>query len=285
MQVTARGLTFDVHTGGPDTGEPALLLHGFPQHSRQWDLVTPVLHRAGIRTIALDQRGYSPGARPAGVEAYRMGECVADAVAILDALGLDTAHVVGHDWGAVVGWQLAARHPDRVTTLTALSVPHPLAMAAALGSDADQRQRSSYVRLFREQGKAEQVLLADDAQRLRAMLVGVPSDRAEQYVEPMRDPAALTAALNWYRAMSAADLAGLGPVTVPTTYLWSDGDIAIGRSAAEGCGAHVTGEFRFVDLTGVTHWVPDEAPAAVADAIVERIGQSSLGGLPSGLTG
>ncbi|GAB3860330.1 hypothetical protein GCM10029963_63080 [Micromonospora andamanensis] len=129
-----------------------LLLHGFPQHSGEWDGVLPALHTAGLRSYALNQRGYSPQARPAEVEAYRLGELVADAAAVLDALGVPAAHVVGHDWGAVVGWALAATHPDRVRTLTAVSVPHPAAMAYALTHDPQQKARSAYMLLFRQPG-------------------------------------------------------------------------------------------------------------------------------------
>jgi pimeloyl-ACP methyl ester carboxylesterase len=271
MQITARGLTFDVHLDGPDDGAAVLLLHGFPQHSGEWDLVAPTLHREGLRTIALDQCGYSPGARPAETAGYRLAECVADPLAILDALRVEAAHVLGHDWGAVVGWHLAARHPARVRSLTAVSVPHPLALAAALAADPDQRQRMAYTALFRQPGKAEQVLLADDGRRLRAMLTGVPPDRIDRYVRPLLEPGALTAALQWYRAVSQADLAGLGPVEVPTTLVWSDQDAAIGRTAAEGCGKYVTGDYRFVEVAGVTHWIPEEAPEAVSEAALERI--------------
>jgi pimeloyl-ACP methyl ester carboxylesterase len=269
--IGARGLTFDLAVDGPEDGAAVLLLHGFPQHSGEWDEILPSLHAAGLRSYALNQRGYSPGARPSSVEDYRMAECVADAAAVLDALGVDAAHVVGHDWGALVAWHLAARHPDRVHTLTALSLPHPAAMAHALSTDSDQRDRSSYIRLFQQADKAEQVLLADDAAALRGMLAGVGAGRVDAYAGPMREPAALTAALNWYRAMSREDLAGTGPVTVPTTYVWSDGDIAVGRTTAEACAAHVTGDYRFVTLSGVTHWIPDEAPAAVAEAVLARI--------------
>jgi pimeloyl-ACP methyl ester carboxylesterase len=273
MHISVRGFTFDVHLGGPEGGTAVLLLHGFPQHSGQWDLVAPTLHQVGLRTIALDQRGYSPGARPEDTAAYRIAECVADPLAILDALRVDAAHVLGHDWGALVGWHLASRHPDRVRTFTAVSVPHPLALAAAVGADPDQRERSSYIRLFRAPGRAEQVLLADGGCRLRRMLEGVPPDRIESYLRPLREPGALTAALQWYRAMSPADLAGLGPVAVPTTLVWSDHDEAIGRTAAEGCAAYVTGEFAFLEVAGVTHWVPEEAPEAVSEAALDRIGE------------
>jgi pimeloyl-ACP methyl ester carboxylesterase len=271
MQVNARGFTFDIDVAGPDTGVPALLLHGFPQHSRQWDLVAPLLHRHGVRTAALDQRGYSPGARPGEVGAYRIGECVADAAAVLDELGWDSAHVIGHDWGAVVGWHLAGSQVARVRSLTAVSVPHPVALATALATDADQRTRSAYIGLFQQEGHAERLLLDDDARRLRSLLAGVPTDRVELYVQRMREPGALTAALNWYRAMSAADLAGLAPVKVPTTFVWSDADAAIGRTAAEACAAQVTGAYRFVEVPGVSHWLPEEAPQVVAEAAAALI--------------
>jgi pimeloyl-ACP methyl ester carboxylesterase len=273
MQVQARGLTFEVRGGGPADGVPVLLLHGFPQHAGEWDDVTPALHAAGLRTYAPDQRGYSPLARPGAVEAYRIPELVADAAALLDALGVGAAHVVGHDWGAIVAWGLAAAHPDRVRTLTAVSVPHPAAMAHALATDREQKARSSYIALFRRPGTAERVLLALRAAVLRKLLGGVgDADRVARYAAPMRAPGALTAALNWYRAMSGADLAAVGPVSVPTTFVWSDKDVAIGRTAAQACAAHVTGEYRFVPLAGVSHWIPDEAPGPLAEAILARTG-------------
>jgi pimeloyl-ACP methyl ester carboxylesterase len=268
-RVAARNLTFDVHAGGPAEGEPVLLLHGFPQHSGEWDAVVPALHEAGLRTYALDQRGYSPGARPPAVDDYRIAECVADVPAVLDALGVDRAHLVGHDWGAVVAWHTAARYPERVRTMTAVSVPHPAAMAHAMATDAGQKARSSYIGLFRREGTAEQALLAADAARLRRLLAG--TGRTDVYVEPMLAPGALTAALNWYRAMSRADLDGVGPVAVPTTYVWSDGDAAVGAVAAEACRDHVIGAFEFLTLAGVSHWIPDEAPRVLADAVLARV--------------
>ncbi|WP_229402467.1 alpha/beta fold hydrolase [Micromonospora okii] len=273
MQVEARGLTFEVRAGGPAEGETVLLLHGFPQHAGEWDGVTPALHAAGLRTYAPDQRGYSPLARPEAVGAYRIPELVADAAALLDALGVTAAHVVGHDWGAIVAWGLAAAHPDRVRTLTAVSVPHPAAMAHALATDTEQKARSSYIALFRRPGKAEKVLLALRAAALRKLLGGVgDATRVARYADPMRAPGALTAALNWYRAMSRADLAAVGPVPVPTTFVWSDRDVAIGRAAAEACAAHVTGDYRLVTLAGVSHWIPDAAPGPLAEAILARTG-------------
>lgn len=269
MQMAVRGFTFEVHVGGPEGGAPVLLLHGFPQNAGEWDVVAPLLHAYGYQTVAPDQRGYSHGARPAEVGAYRIDEPVADALAILDARGIGRAHVVGHDWGALVGWHLAGRYPERVRTFTAVSIPHPRAVAAAVAEDPEQRERLSYVALFRQEGKAEEVLLADDAKRLRAMFTGCPAERVDGYVEPMREPGALTAALNWYRAGNFAE-SDLGQIDVPTTYVWGDRDVAIGRAAAGRCGDWVSSAYRFVPLTGFSHWLPDEAPAQLAEAVHQQ---------------
>ena len=270
MRITVRDLAFDVHLGGPDTGAPVLLLHGFPQHAGEWDLVAPLLHAYGYRTVAPDQRGYSPGARPTGVSAYRIGELVADALAVLDALGIGRAHVVGHDWGAIVAWHLAGRHADRVRTVTAVSIPHPRATLSAGHDDPDQRERLAYLELFQHPDKAVDVLLADDAKRLRAMFDGCPPERVASYVEPMLEPGALRTALNWYGAMGTPDLGPLGEIEVPTTYVWGDRDVAIGPVAAQRCADWVRGPYDFVPLTGFSHWVPDEAPVELAEAIRAR---------------
>ncbi|MEV6923175.1 alpha/beta hydrolase [Dactylosporangium sp. NPDC051485] len=272
MQITARGLTFDVVEGGPEGGAPVLLLHGFPQHSGEWAAVTPHLHAAGLRTYALDQRGTSPGARPEAVEAYRITECALDVVAVLDALGVAAVHLVGHDWGAVCAWHVALRHPERVRTLTAVSLPHPHASAHATSTDPDQKARFGYIKLFRQAGVAEERLLAEDARRLRRLFdgSGLSAEAVDAYVRPLLEPGALTAALNWYRAMSPLDLAGLGPCRVPTTYLWSDGDLAVGPTAARACAEHVAADYRFVPLAGISHWIPDQAPSEVAAAVLAR---------------
>lgn len=275
MELTVRGLTFQIRAGGPEDGPVVLLLHGFPQHGGEWDAVVPALRDAGLRTIAPDLRGYSPGARPAAVADYRVAESVADVLAIADALGAgERFDVVGHDWGAVVGWCLAAAHPDRVRTLTALSVPHPGAVQRALVAGWDQRRRSAYILLFRQRWIAERVLLARNARALRTAFAGSGLDDAavERYLAPLREPGALTAALNWYRAVDLQVLAATPPVEVPTTYLWSDGDPALGPVAAADCAEFVRGPYTFLSLAGVSHWIPDQRPAAVIEAILGRVG-------------
>ena len=272
MQIPVGDLVFDAVQHGEADGEVVLLLHGFPQSSWCWRHVWPGLVEAGYRVVAPDQRGYSPGARPEGVAAYAMPELVGDVLGVLDALGVERAHVVGHDWGAAVAWQVGARHPDRVRTLTAVSVPHPLAFSEALRSDDDQRERSRYIRLFQVEGKAEEVLLRDDDSGLRSFFRGAQASAdVDRYLAEMHEPGRLTACLNWYRAMGRETVDGLPPVTVPTTYVWSDGDLALGRTAAEATGQHVAGPYRFVELTGRSHWLPEEAADELTAVLLEQL--------------
>ena len=269
QQVEARGLTFDVYEGGPPGGPAVLLLHGFPQDHREFELIAPRLHDAGLRTYALDQRGYSPGARPPFVSEYRLTEAVADAVAVLDGLGVDAAHVIGHDWGAQIGWMLAALHPDRVRTLTAVSVPHPMALRLALRSRPSQRARFAYMGVFRSP-VAEWLLLAGNGVMLRAMMRPI-GYRAHLYAEAMREPGRLTGALNWYRALSARAFEGVRLIKVPTTYVWSDKDPVVGLTAALRTADWVEAGYELVAMKGIGHWVPEEAPGALADAALARI--------------
>jgi len=146
-RLQARGLVFDALVAGPPAGELVVLLHGFPQTAACWARVAEALAAAGYRVLAPDQRGYSPGARPAAVRAYRMPELVGDVLALAEAAGAARFHLVGHDWGGAVAWALAGRHPERVATLTSVSTPHPRAFAAALLTGG-QLLRSAYIGFF-----------------------------------------------------------------------------------------------------------------------------------------
>jgi pimeloyl-ACP methyl ester carboxylesterase len=233
-----------------------------------------VLAEAGYRAVAPDQRGYSPRARPEGAEHYQ----VRHLVAVADWIGGHQVHLVGHDWGAAVAWQVAARYPQRLRTLTALSVPHPLALTRALGGEAggDQAERSSYIDTFRTEG-SEHVLAAGGGAGLRHLLVesGLSEDEAAPYVEALGDPAALRAALSWYRAMDSSLLDDLGPVTTPTLFVWSTDDRSISREAAELTAEHVAGPYRFEVLDGVTHWIPEQAPQALAQMLLNHLRDST----------
>jgi pimeloyl-ACP methyl ester carboxylesterase len=266
------GLTFDVRDAGPADGEPVVLLHGFPQDASAWDRVVPVLHGAGLRTLAPDQRGYSPMARPRGRAAYRLRELVDDVLALLDTAGLEHAHVVGHDWGGGVGWALAAWHPDRVRTLTALSTPHPGAVAKAMVT-SDQALRSTYMAAFQVPFLPEQMLLAGGGAPLRRMLrqSGLPDHAAEHYVTRMLEPGALTAALGWYRALPWQAGEPIGRVTVPTLHVWSTGDRFLGRAATEDTGRFCGQDYRLEVLEDVPHWIPELAAERVGELVVAHV--------------
>ena len=271
-EIPVGDLTFDVLISGPDDGIPLVALHGFPESAASWGKVTPLLTAAGYRVIAPNQRGYSAGARPEGVDAYKIEHLVADVVGLLDALGLSDAHLVGHDWGSAVAWQVAGRHPNRIRSLTAISVPHPTAFGWALREDEDQKQRSSYIGLLRQEGKAEEVLSEDNFRRLRAMFDGqIDPEFADEHIRVLSGEGALTGALNWYRAMTR-DFGDIDRTTVPTTYVWSTGDTALGRAGAERCGEFVDAPYEFVVLDGGSNWIPEERAEELAEAILARAG-------------
>ncbi|MFE6861815.1 alpha/beta fold hydrolase [Nocardia sp. NPDC057668] len=264
---------FEVHRAGPvSTAQrtTALLLHGFPQSAASWHAVAQHLSAFGITSYAPNQRGYSAGARHHPVEAYRLSELVADVVGLCDALALDTVHLVGHDWGAIVAWATAAHHPDRVTSLTAVSVPHPAAFARAIGTDPEQQEMSAYLGLLEQDGTAD-LLLTNDAAALRLGYGdALTRETADAHIRLLSEPGAMSAALNWYRARGTS-WHEVPPVTVPTTFVWGADDMAVSRSAAYGCAEHVTAPYEFVELAATGHWVPEQEPARLSTAIIHRI--------------
>jgi pimeloyl-ACP methyl ester carboxylesterase len=267
-------LVLDAVVAGPEDGAPVLLLHGWPQTSLSWSHVIPALASSGLRVAAVDQRGYSAGARPADVAAYRTDHLVRDATEVISALGWESAHVVGHDWGAVVAWTLAAVQPAWVRTLTALSVPHPAALAAALAEDPVQREKSAYMTFFRtDPATAAQVLVRNHGDALRQVYGdAVHHHEVEAYVDFFSHGDALEASLRWYAASDPAAGAWLPPVDIPVTFVWGSEDIAIGAVAARSCGQWCRGDYEFRELTGHGHWLPDQDPDAVVDAILARVG-------------
>ena len=275
----AADLVLDVRDEGPPTGDAVVLLHGFPQDSGAWDGVAPLLHRAGLRTLAPDQRGYSPGAGPQDVSAYRVSRLAEDVLAVMDAAGVDTAHVVGHDWGGAVAWYLGAHHATRVDSLTVLSTPHPRAMARAMTRSL-QPLRSWYTVAVQVPVLPELVLSQTLGPTLR--LSGLPPETADRYARRFGRPSALMGPLAWYRAAGRRPpwqlLGGgtgdaAGTVTVPTTYVWGWRDPALGRAAAEATRDHVTGDYLFLELDA-GHWLPELHPHEVADAILHRVEHS-----------
>jgi len=274
--VEANGFTFSVRTAGPADGRPVLLLHGFPQNSWCWRSQLEVLSGAGYRAVAPDQRGYSAGARPVEVADYAAAHLVADVVALADALDMETFDLVGHDWGGMVSWLTAARHTDRVRSLSVVSTPHPLALRLALFSeDPEQANPTGSTDAYRQPEVPETLLLGPDGSGtgLRALLAssGLAAEAVDAYVNPLTQPGALTAALNWFRAMTGDEVAHLPAVTVPTLYVWSTGDTALGRTAADATAVYVSGPYTYVVLEGVSHWIPESAPDRLSELVLAHL--------------
>ncbi len=277
LEIEAGGFNFTGRACGPHEGRRVLLLHGFPQTSWAWRDELWALGQAGYRAIAPDLRGYCDGARPADVADYATEHLLDDVLALADSMEMETFDLVGHDWGGMLGWITAARHPGRIRSLAVVSTPHPLALQRALLSgDPDQTAHGAATESFRTPEVPERLLLgADGAGGGLANLLaetGLDDDDARMYVAALTEPGALSAALNWYRAMDGKALRDLPPVAVPTLYVWSTGDPAVGRMAAEATAEWVHGPYSFEVLEHVSHWIPEMAPAELSALLLRHLG-------------
>jgi len=262
---------FTALAAGPVDGELVLFLHGFPEFADAWlDVMRPIA-QAGFRAVAVDQRGYSPEARPQEVKDYAIEQLISDVQGFVNALGCRRFHLVGHDWGALLAWEFAAKHPDRLQSLSALSTPHPDAFFNAIEADEDQKQRSRYISLFRMPGGvAESLLQGDDYQRLRGVYQGkLPESAIRENIRRLAEPGVLTSALNWYRALNLE--VRIGKIRVPTLYIWGSQDLALGATAAIETAGYVTGPYRFEKLEGRSHWLLEEIPDQVSALVLEHI--------------
>ncbi|MBV1878285.1 MAG: alpha/beta hydrolase [Pseudomonadales bacterium] len=285
--VTVSGMNFEVSVAGDENNPMVLFLHGFPQTNYTWRHQLKYLAAAGFYCIAPNQRGYSQGARPVGVDQYATSALLADMLGLIAEMSphnniqddngkpMAQAHIVGHDWGGQLSWLLAARYPDQVRSLTVLSRPHPAAFGAAMQQDKQQSGRSKHHRAFQDKDSAT-LLLAEDAKRLRKMF-------AEQWVEPvdinayltvLGDHDALDAAINWYRCrVDGTALVGdnVPEITVPTLYLWGSEDATVGRMAAENTKNFVTADFTFIEIPEVGHFITDQVTAIVNENLLAHI--------------
>ncbi|MEP6841485.1 MAG: alpha/beta hydrolase [Bradyrhizobium sp.] len=276
-QITiAPDLTFDALTSGARGAPLVLLLHGFAESMNCWRAQVTALGDMGYRAIAPSQRGYSPGARPDASEFshYLIDRLMDDAMAIAATAGYGETrfHLAGHDWGGSIAWGLADRHHERLASLTILSRPHPNAFNRALQqADGDQAQRSKHHKAFLEDDAAD-VVLADDCKWLRERLAanGVPQDAIEQHLAVLGNKETMEAALAWYRARGAIR-GPLGPIRVPTLYMWGDADDTVGRVAAEGTVDFIAAPYRFEVLPDVGHFAADQAPERVSELMLEHL--------------
>lgn len=275
-------VTLHVRDAGPADGEPVVLLHGFPEFWYGWHAQIAALAEAGYRVLAPDQRGYNESDKPGAVSAYRLDRLAGDVVGLLDATGhgdgangYDRAHVVGHDWGAMVAWWLALDHPDRVERLVTMNVPHPGVFGEYLRQSWRQRLRSSYAVFFQVPWLPERVLAARDYEALVDAVAGSARPGAftdedlRRYRTAWGREGALTGMLNWYRA------AGRDPsfarredrVTVPTLVLWGERDRFLDREM--GAASAATCDDGRVEYVDATHWLHHERPDLVSERLQE----------------
>jgi pimeloyl-ACP methyl ester carboxylesterase len=257
MRIEVGGVELEVYAQG--SGPAVLLLHGFPDTHALWRHQLPALTAAGFRTIAPDLRGFGASDKPGD---YGLATHVGDLLGVLDRLDVPAAHVVGHDWGAAIGWALASLVPERVRSLAALSVGHPIAFARA---GLAQREKSWYMLLFQFEGVAEQWLSADDFANLREWS---RHPDIESVVTRLAEPGALTAALGIYRAsLPPATLVSpppeWPPVTAPTLGVWSSGDRFLLESPMVASKSLVAGPWQYARVEDAGHWMQLDRPQAV----------------------
>jgi pimeloyl-ACP methyl ester carboxylesterase len=268
---------------GDPAGEPVVLLHGFPEIGHSWRHQLPALAAAGFHAVAPDLRGYGGSDRPTAVDAYAAPKLVGDIAGLIRALGHESAHVVGHDWGGGLAWGLAGNMPAMVRSLTILNAPVGPVSARLRREDPAQRAKSWYMLLFQFPGVAEAWLSADDFANLRQFVFDTaapgtfPEEEREVFVDALRRDGALTAALNYYRAnMPPAswlrDPPDPPPVPSPTMIIWGEADAYMDPVLLERSAATVTGPLRIERLPGVSHWVQQEAPDRVNELLLDFLG-------------
>jgi len=265
------GLSFnvlDVGVGKPGT-EPVLLVHGFPDDHTVWRRQVPVLVAAGYRVIAADMRGCGRSEMARRTSDYALHNLVADLAGILDSLGIESVNLIGHDWGAVIAWQFCFAHAERVRRYIALSVGHPTAYARG---PLEQKFKGYYVLLFQLRGLAEWALTLGDWAAFRKM-TNAPSE-VGHWIERLRRPGRLTAAIRYYRANLHLILPGKYPrITLPVMGLFSTGDRFLAEAQMRASAKYLDGPFRFERIAGVGHWLQLEAPDAVNALLIDYLVQ------------
>lgn len=267
-EITANGLRFNVVDEG--SGTPVVLLHGFPDTSYLWRHLIPELANAGFRAIAPDLRGRGKSERPDKVEDYALTKSVADVAAIMDALGVERAHVVSHDWGAAVGWLFASLKPERVDHLVAVSVPHP----STRGKPSLEELQKGWYRLLFLFPNIETALQDDDWYLMRTLIQS--GGDLDQYLEDLSEPGALTAALNWYRGNISPERLNAPPVRLPliqapTMGVFSTGDLYLTEDAMKRSAEFVAGSWRYERIEGVSHWIPSDAPERFNQLVLDFV--------------
>ncbi|AXF57158.1 alpha/beta fold hydrolase [Salicibibacter kimchii] len=267
--VKVNDLSFNVVEKG--TGPAVLLLHGFPDSWYVWRHQIPTLADAGFRVIAPDQRGFGASDKPEEPGDYLMPTLVNDVMGIIDALGEKRVHVIGHDWGAMVGWMLAGIYPKRVERFVALSLGHPTKFTEF---SVEQLEKSWYIFLFQFKDAAEKMLTKNDWALFRKWTRH--HEETEKQKNELSRPGALRAGLNWYRANLAPETLPAMPlqvpdITVPTMGVWSDGDALLTEGQMKQSYEHITGPWRYDKVDHASHWLQLDQPETINQILIDYL--------------
>lgn len=268
-ELPANGMTFRCRLCGSESGEPVILLHGFPETSHMWEGILTSLAAQGYRCLAPDQRGYSAGARPAEISRYRIDQIASDVVALADALGAEKFHLVGHDWGSGCGWTVVALYPERVRSWTALSVPHMAAFDTAKKTDDDQKRRSRYMDFFQLPILPEQLFGFAIAMNRQALWKSSSAAEVEDYLTVFNNFKGRNATIDWYRANKTLPVE-YGDVFLPTLLMWGKQDPVIGRAGVDLTKPYMKGEYTLIELDA-GHTLVQEKFEQVNQALLNHI--------------
>lgn len=259
-------LTFPARDRGPLDGIPVLLLHGWPQDGSSWDGVTRRLNDEGFRTYSPDLRGVSSTANPRSRRAFSGSALRSDVTAMVAQIG-QRVHLVGHDWGAALAWNVAAHEPDLLNSLTAISVPHPSAFLRALVTSR-QGIASWYMYFFQLPWVPELVLGSRWFMTRALMTTGQRRELADRDARRNATHGLRRGGLNWYRGAVIDPFDAGSPTPIPVLQVWSEGDSAVLRHSIDRTEAYAGGAYRLKVLEGVSHWIPDEAPEELATELI-----------------
>ena len=269
-QFQRQSFIFDVIDSGPLDGEAVVLLHGFPETAESWKESTALLNQQGFRTFAINQRGYSLGAQPKSRSAYKSSELVADVNALLEIIH-QPVYLIGHDWGAVVAWDVAIRHPEKIKHLTTISVPHKAAFMKAILS-SDQLFKSYYMGLFQLPIIPE--FIFEKLPKIGRKLLknsGMTNQQLEDFQQQMVQQKRISSALNWYRGIPFSSNKLLTEkVKVPTLFIWGKQDTAIGLKSVTLNHHYVDAPYTEIHLDA-THWIPSQNAEALVELFLEDI--------------
>jgi pimeloyl-ACP methyl ester carboxylesterase len=271
------GVSLHVVAAG-DPGDPlVILLHGFPEFWYEWNEYIEPLVSAGYRVLVPDQRGYNRSEKPDSIRSYRISKLSGDIRALIGSEDHDSAHVVGHDWGGAVGWDLALRHPEIVDRLAIINAPHPVVFKQVLRSDLRQLRRSWYMLLFQIPRLPEWLFRRTNyeslisAMRESALPGAYTVSDFEQYRRAWAEEGALTGMLNWYRAaFRHSENPPQKRVQAPTLLVWGEKDEALLAELAPKS-LNYCNEGRLEQFPDATHWIPHEYPERVCDLLLDHL--------------